>query len=63
MTTIRVNTVSAITVKVAFVALAVLGFGNLALAISGDVGITLLVVVASLRIMRFAPPASSAFAH
>ncbi len=55
LTTIRVNTALAVTVKVAFVALAVLGLGNLALAIAADVGVTLLVIVTSLRIMVFAP--------
>lgn len=55
LTTIRVNTALAITVKVAFVALAVLGRGSLALAIAADVGVTLLVIVTSLRIMVFAP--------
>ncbi|MCK6445522.1 MAG: cation-translocating P-type ATPase [Planctomycetes bacterium] len=55
LTTIRVNTALAIMVKVVFVALAVLGLGNLALAIAADVGVTLLVIVTSLRIMVFMP--------
>ncbi|MBL8859853.1 MAG: cadmium-translocating P-type ATPase [Planctomycetes bacterium] len=51
--TIRVNTILAIAVKVAFVTLAVAGMGNLALAIAADVGVTLLVIVTSLRLRRF----------
>jgi Cd2+/Zn2+-exporting ATPase len=55
LTTIRVNSALAITIKLLFVALAVMGLGNLALAIAADVGVTLVVIVSSLRIMKFAP--------
>lgn len=53
--TIRVSTVLAIVVKVVFVGLAVSGRGNLALAIASDVGVTVLVIASSLRLMRFEP--------
>lgn len=55
--TIRVSTVLAIVVKVVFVGLAVAGRGNLALAIAADVGVTVLVIASSLRLMRFEPAA------
>ena len=55
LATIRVNTALAITVKVVFLALALMGLGNLVLAIAADVGVTLLVIVTSLRIARFRP--------
>ena len=55
LATIRVNTALAITVKVVFLALALMGLGNLVLAIAADVGVTLLVIVTSLRITRFRP--------
>ena len=51
----RVNTALAISVKVVFLALALMGLGNLVLAIAADVGVTLLVIITSLRIGRFAP--------
>lgn len=54
--TIRVNTALAVSVKIVFVILAVIGLSNLALAIAADVGVTLLVIATSLRIMRFMPP-------
>ncbi len=53
LTTIRVNTASAILVKAVFVGLALTGRGNLAFAIAADVGVTLIVIVSSLRLMRF----------
>lgn len=50
---IRINTFGAITVKIAFVALAVSGYSNLVMAIAADVGVTLLVIILSLRLLRF----------
>jgi len=55
LATIRVNTALAIMVKVIFLVLALMGLGNLVLAIAADVGVTLLVIVTSLRITRFGP--------
>jgi Zn2+/Cd2+-exporting ATPase len=60
LTTIRVNTSLAILVKVVFLALALMGLGNLVLAIAADVGVTLLVILTSLRIARFRPSSGSA---
>ncbi len=51
--TIQLNTTAAIGVKLVFLSLAVLGKGNLALAIFADVGMTLLVVANSLRLFTF----------
>ncbi len=51
--TIRFNTILAVTVKVVFVILAVLGMSHLALAILADVGVTILVILISLRLLRF----------
>ncbi|MBX3245546.1 MAG: cation-translocating P-type ATPase, partial [Acidobacteria bacterium] len=55
--TIWVNTVLAVLTKLVFVVLAILGFSNyvggLAGAIFADVGVTILVIVNSLRILRF----------
>ncbi|MBL0020739.1 MAG: cation-translocating P-type ATPase [Bacteroidetes bacterium] len=50
---IKINTVSAILVKVVFVALAVAGYSNLVFAIAADVGVTLVVILTSLGLMRF----------
>ena len=50
---IKINTLGAIAVKVVFVALAVLGFSNLVLAIAADVGVTLVVILISLNLLRF----------
>ena len=49
---IKVNTIGAIAVKLVFVTLALLGMGNLVMAIFADVGVTLLVVLNSLRLMK-----------
>lgn len=53
LNTIKLNTAMAIGVKMLFIALAVAGFGNLALAIFADVGVTLIVILLSLRLMKF----------
>lgn len=51
ITTIQWNTALAIAVKVVFIALALAEMSNLALAIFADVGVTLLVILISLRLM------------
>ena len=50
---IRINTIGAILVKVTFIVLAFLGYSNLALAIAADVGVTLVVILLSLQLMKF----------
>jgi Cd2+/Zn2+-exporting ATPase len=51
--TIKVNTALAVMTKLVFVFLAVFGISNLALAIFADVGVTVLVILNSLRLLRF----------
>ncbi|MDR2691311.1 MAG: cation-translocating P-type ATPase [Dysgonamonadaceae bacterium] len=53
VTTVKRNTVGAIGVKILFILLAFLGYGNLVMAIAADVGVMLAVVLISLRIMAF----------
>lgn len=57
ISTIRVNTAAAVLTKMVFVVLAILGLsgyaGGLAGAIFADVGVTILVIINSLRILRF----------
>ncbi len=60
--TIRFNTILAVTVKVVFVILAVLGMSHLALAILADVGVTILVILISLRLLRFGDRYSNSLA-
>lgn len=50
---IKVNTIGAIAVKIIFIVLAFLGFSNLVLAIAADVGVTLVVILLSLRLVNF----------
>ena len=50
---IRFNTIGAILVKVVFISLAFLGYSNLVMAIAADVGVTLIVILTSLRLMKF----------
>lgn len=50
---IKLNTIGAITVKVLFITLAFLGYSNLVLAIAADVGVTLVVILSSLSLMKF----------
>ncbi|WP_413998929.1 heavy metal translocating P-type ATPase [Flavobacterium sp. W1B] len=50
---IKINTIGAITVKIFFILLAFLGYSNLVLAIAADVGVTLVVILLSLNLMRF----------
>lgn len=51
--TIRFNTALAVLVKLSFLALAFTGRSNLALAIIADVGVTIFVVMNSLRLFQF----------
>jgi Zn2+/Cd2+-exporting ATPase len=51
--TIRINIGLAILVKVAFILLALFGLSHLALAIFADVGITLIVILYSLRLIDY----------
>lgn len=53
LTTIKANTIFAISIKFLFVGLALFGFANLALAIFADVGVTILVIAYSLRLMNW----------
>jgi Cd2+/Zn2+-exporting ATPase len=49
---IKMNTAGAIAIKLIFVSLALVGMGNLVMAIFADVGVTVLVVLNSLRLMK-----------
>lgn len=51
--TIKWNTIGAISVKVLFILLAFSGYSNLVMAIAADVGVMLIVVLISLRLMNF----------
>jgi Cd2+/Zn2+-exporting ATPase len=53
LTMIKFNTMFAIAIKMIFVFLAVVGLSHLALAIFADVGVTILVVLNSLRLLSF----------
>jgi Cd2+/Zn2+-exporting ATPase len=50
---IRANTIGAVGVKLIFISLAFAGYGNLVSAIVADVGVTLVVILLSLRLMKF----------
>jgi Cd2+/Zn2+-exporting ATPase len=50
---IKFNTIGAITVKLIFITLAFFGYSNLVFAIAADVGVTLIVILTSLRLMNF----------
>lgn len=50
---IRFNTLGAIAVKVLFILLALAGYSHLVFAIAADVGVTLVVILTSLRLMKF----------
>lgn len=56
VSTIQRNTAFAILIKVIFVLLAIFGFSNLVLAITADVGVTLVVILLSLRLLQFEKP-------
>jgi len=51
--TIKFNMIAVIFVKVVFIILALVGFSNLVLAIAADVGVTLIVILISLNLMKF----------
>ena len=51
--TIKINTALAIGTKLIFIGLAIAGLSNLALAILADVGVTVVVILNSLRLLRF----------
>lgn len=55
--TIQLNTALAIIVKLVFIALALAGMSQLALAIFADVGVTLIVILISLRLLKWKEPA------
>jgi Cd2+/Zn2+-exporting ATPase len=50
---IKINTIAAILIKVIFVVLAFLGYSNLVMAIGADVGVTIIVILTSLQLMKF----------
>ena len=51
--TIKINTTGAIAVKVLFIILAFMGYSNLVFAIAADVGVTLIVILISLNLIKF----------
>jgi Cd2+/Zn2+-exporting ATPase len=53
ISTIKINTTLAIATKLVFVVLAIFGLSSLALAIFADVGVTVLVILNSLRLLNF----------
>lgn len=50
---IKFNTIGAIAVKLIFITLAFIGYSNLVFAIAADVGVTLIVILTSLNLMKF----------
>ena len=50
---IKFNTIGAIAVKIIFITLAFMGYSNLVFAIAADVGVTLIVILLSLNLMKF----------
>jgi Cd2+/Zn2+-exporting ATPase len=50
---IKFNTIGAITVKILFIILAAIGYSNLVFAIAADVGVTLIVILTSLQLMKY----------
>ncbi|MCY7375948.1 MAG: cation-translocating P-type ATPase [Pyrinomonadaceae bacterium] len=53
ISTIKINTTLAVATKLVFIVLAILGISSLALAIFADVGVTVLVILNSLRLLNF----------
>lgn len=51
--TIKINTIFAIVTKFIFILLAVFGLSNLVMAIFADVGVTILVILNSLRLLKY----------
>jgi Cd2+/Zn2+-exporting ATPase len=50
---IRFNTIGAVVIKLIFIVLAFMGYSNLVFAIAADVGVTLIVILLSLNLMKF----------
>jgi Cd2+/Zn2+-exporting ATPase len=50
---IKLNTFGAISVKLIFILMAFLGYGSLVFAIAADVGVTLIVIITSLNLLKF----------
>jgi len=50
---IKLNTIGAIGVKIVFITLAFMGYSNLVFAIAADVGVTLIVILLSLNLMKY----------
>lgn len=61
--TIKFNTIAAIAIKLIFITLAFFGFSNLVFAIAADVGVTLVVILISLRLMSFENANVTAHSH
>ncbi len=53
ISTIKINTTLAVATKIVFIGLAIFGVSSLALAIFADVGMTVLVILNSLRLLNF----------
>jgi Zn2+/Cd2+-exporting ATPase len=53
ISTIKINTAAAIATKLVFIVLAIFGLSSLAVAIFADVGVTVLVILNSLRLLNF----------
>ncbi len=53
ISTIKINTMLAVATKLVFVVLAIFGLSSLAMAIFADVGVTVLVILNSLRLLNF----------
>ncbi len=53
ISTIKINTTLAVATKLAFIILAIFGLSSLAMAIFADVGVTVLVILNSLRLLNF----------
>jgi Cd2+/Zn2+-exporting ATPase len=53
ISTIKINTTAAIATKLVFIVLAIFGLSSLAMAIFADVGVTVLVILNSLRLLNF----------
>jgi Cd2+/Zn2+-exporting ATPase len=53
ISTIKINTALAVGTKLVFIILAIFGMSSLALAIFADVGVTVLVILNSLRLLKF----------
>lgn len=53
ISTIKINTTFAIVTKFTFIILAVLGLSNLVMAIFADVGVTIIVILNSLRLLNY----------